>query len=69
MLFPGCGPGSPAIFTWTTSHYFILALEAIFNLATLARNDTSAAPMSDMFRDGFPRMLMCVSWTSFRQKY
>jgi hypothetical protein len=32
-------------------------------------SDTSAAPMSDMFRVGFPRMLTCVSWTSFRQKY
>lgn len=70
MLFPGCGPGSPAIFTWTTSHYSLLAtVEAIFNLGTLGRNDTSAAPMSDMFRGGFPRMLTCVSWTSFRQKY
>lgn len=37
------------------SHYSLLAtLEAIFNLGTLGRNDTSAAPMSDMFRGGIP---------------
>jgi hypothetical protein len=28
--------------------------EAIFNLGTLGRNDTSAAPMSDPFRGGIP---------------
>jgi hypothetical protein len=37
------------------SHYSLLAtVETIFNLGTLARNDTSAATMSDMFRGGFP---------------
>jgi hypothetical protein len=37
------------------SHYSLLAtVEAIFNLGTLGRNDTSAAPMSDMFRGGIP---------------
>jgi len=29
-------------------------LEAIFNLGTLGRNDTSATPMSDLFRGGIP---------------
>ena len=29
-------------------------VEAIFNHGTLSRNDTSAAPMSDMFRGGIP---------------
>ena len=39
----------------TYSHYSLLAtVEAIFNLGTLGRNDTSAAPMSDMFRGGIP---------------
>ena len=37
------------------SHYSLLATEAIFNLGTLGRNDTSAAPMSDMFRGGIPQ--------------
>jgi len=32
----------------------IATVEAIFNLGTLGRNDTSAAPMSDMFRGGIP---------------
>ena len=33
------------------SHYSLLAtVEAIFNLGTLGRNDTSATPMSDLFR-------------------
>jgi hypothetical protein len=37
------------------SHYSLLAtVEAIFNLGTLGRNDTSAAPMSDMVRAGIP---------------
>ena len=37
------------------SHYSLLAtVEAIFNLGTLGRNDTSAAPMSDMFSGGIP---------------
>jgi len=27
---------------------------AIFNLGTLGRNDTSATPMSDLFRGGIP---------------
>jgi len=37
------------------SHYSLLAtVEAIFNLGTLGRNDTSASPMSDMFRGGIP---------------
>ena len=37
------------------SHYSLLAtVEAIFNLGTLGRNDTSAAPMSDMFRGEIP---------------
>jgi hypothetical protein len=29
-------------------------VEAIFNLGTLGRNDTSATPMSDLFRGGIP---------------
>ena len=37
------------------SHYSLLAtVEAIFNLGTLGRNDTSATPMSDLFRGGIP---------------
>jgi hypothetical protein len=36
-------------------HYSLLAtVEAIFNLGTLGRNDTSATPMSDLFRGGIP---------------
>ena len=39
----------------TRSHYSLLAtVEAIFNLGTLGRNDTSATPMSDLFRGGIP---------------
>ena len=35
------------------SHYSLLAtVEAILNLGTLERNDTSATPMSDLFRGG-----------------
>jgi hypothetical protein len=35
--------------------YSLLAtVEAIFNLGTLGRNDTSATPMSDLFRGGIP---------------
>jgi hypothetical protein len=29
-------------------------VDDIFNLGTLGRNDTSATPMSDLFRDGIP---------------
>src|SRR6266508_1468943 len=29
-------------------------VEAIFNLGTLGRNDTTAAPMSDLFSGGIP---------------
>ena len=37
------------------SHYSLRAtVEAIFNLGTLGRNDTSATPMSDLFRGGIP---------------
>jgi len=37
------------------SHSSLLAtVEAIFNLGTLGRNDTSATPMSDLFRGGIP---------------
>jgi hypothetical protein len=37
------------------SHYWLLAtVEAIFNLGTLGRDDTSATPMSDLFRGGIP---------------
>jgi len=37
------------------SHYSLLAtVEAIFNLGSLGRNDTSAAPMSDLFSGGIP---------------
>jgi hypothetical protein len=37
------------------SHYSLLAtVEAIFNLGTLGRNDTSATPMSDLFKGGIP---------------
>jgi len=37
------------------SHYSLVAtVEAIFNLGTLGRNDTSATPMSDLFRGGIP---------------
>jgi hypothetical protein len=37
------------------SHYSLLAtVEAIFNLGTFGRNDTSATPMSDLFRGGIP---------------
>ncbi len=37
------------------SHYSLLAtVEGIFNLGTLGRNDTSATPMSDLFRGGIP---------------
>jgi len=37
------------------SHYSLLAtVEGIFNLGTLGRNDTSATPMSNLFRGGIP---------------
>ena len=37
------------------SHSSLLAtVEAISNLGTLGRNDTSATPMSDLFRGGIP---------------
>jgi hypothetical protein len=37
------------------SHYSLLAtVKAIFNSGTLGGNDTSAAPMSDLFRGGIP---------------
>ena len=36
------------------SSSLLATVEAIFNLGTLGRNDTSAAPMSDMFRGGIP---------------
>jgi hypothetical protein len=32
----------------------LATVEAIFNLGTLGRNDTSATPMSDLFRGGIP---------------
>jgi hypothetical protein len=32
----------------------LATVEAIFNLGTLGRNDTSATPMSDLFRSGIP---------------
>ena len=32
----------------------LATVEAIFNLGTLRRNDTSATPMSDLFRGGIP---------------
>jgi hypothetical protein len=35
---------------WRVAHL----LKAIFNLGTLGRNDTSATPMSDLFRGGIP---------------
>ena len=34
--------------------FFLATVEAIFNLGTLGRNDTSATPMSDLFRGGIP---------------
>jgi len=37
------------------NHYSLLAtVEAIFNLGTLGRNDTSATPIVDLFRGGIP---------------
>jgi hypothetical protein len=37
------------------AHHSLLAtVKAIFNLGTLGRNDTSATPMSDLFRGGIP---------------
>jgi len=36
------------------SSHFLATVEAIFNLGTLGRNDTSATPMSDLFRGGIP---------------
>jgi hypothetical protein len=50
---------SSAMTTWIASkafvHYSLLAtVEAIFNLGTLGRNDTSATPVSDLFRGGIP---------------
>ena len=38
-----------------TGASLLATVEAIFNLGTLGRNDTSATPMSDMFRGGIPR--------------
>jgi len=36
-------------------HYPLLAtVEAIFNFGTVGRNDTCAAPMSDLFSGGIP---------------
>ena len=32
----------------------LATVEAIFKLGTLGRNDTSATPMSDLFRGGIP---------------
>ena len=53
-----CGGESPATGLSRLnqySHYSLLAtVEAIFNLGTLGRNDTSATPMSDLFRGGIP---------------
>jgi hypothetical protein len=37
-----------------TARSILATVEAIFNLGTLGRNDTSAAPMSNMFRGGIP---------------
>jgi len=34
--------------------FALATVEAIFNLGTLGRNDTSATPMSDLFRGGIP---------------
>jgi len=46
---------SDSTFLSQYSHYSLLAtVEAIFNLGTLGRNDTSATPMSDLFRGGIP---------------
>jgi hypothetical protein len=36
------------------THSLLATVEAIFNLGTLGRNDTSATPMSDLFRGGIP---------------
>jgi hypothetical protein len=32
----------------------LATVKAIFSLSTLGRNDTSAIPMSDLFRNGIP---------------
>ena len=32
----------------------LATVEAVFNLGTLGRNDTSATPISDLFRGGIP---------------
>lgn len=48
---PSTSPAAAAVLI----HYSLLATaEAIFNLGTLGRNDTSATPMSDLFRGGIP---------------
>jgi hypothetical protein len=52
-----CLPESLQTFTVSDqySHYSLLAtVEAIFNLGTLGRNDTSATAMADLFRGGIP---------------
>src|ERR1035437_7093838 len=36
------------------THSLLATVEAIFNLGTLGRNDTSATPMADLFRGGIP---------------
>ena len=38
----------------TVRRELLATVEAIFNLGTLGRNDTSATPMSDLFRGGIP---------------
>jgi hypothetical protein len=62
-LFMNRGESSLCLAHFTTSrnsvnqliHYSLLAtVEPIFNLGTRGRNDTSATPMSDLFRGGIP---------------
>ena len=42
--------GSRRLHSWSLP----ATVEAIFNLGTLGRNDTSATPMSGLFRGGIP---------------
>jgi hypothetical protein len=39
---------------YDSSYHFLATVEAIGNLGTLGRNDTSATLMSDLFRGGIP---------------
>ena len=51
---PECDHQTRIVFS-QYSHYSLLAtVEAIFNLGTLGRTDTSDTPMSDLFRGGIP---------------